>query len=218
MPPKTDKITLKQYFRSGSRPTQKQFHDLIDSCYNGDLSSAASGYEVLVDTEINRTIFSMKRAGGRTYIIPFFERINMPDTRVYHYAIPVCNVGGGHKLERVTIAMTLPQTANYKVKDRNKELNIRQSVKLREIRIHNGAEEIHTVSSEIESRDSLVEISIGKGASRWLGIGIDITVDYDIKSDIAVSDQFNIGAQSEEMLLHTFGNVECFFISDGEPG
>lgn len=218
MPPGTDKITLKQYFRSGSRPTQKQFHDLIDSCYNSDLSSAVSGYQVLVDTEFTRTIFSMKREGGMTYLIPFFERINMVDTRAYHYALPVCNVGPAHKLARVTIAMTLPETANYKVKDRNKELNIRQSVKLREIKIHNGGEEIHTVSSAIEFKDSLVEISIGKGASRWLGIGIDITVDYDIKSDIAVSDEFNIGAQSKEMLLHTFGNVECFFISDGEPG
>jgi hypothetical protein len=212
MPPRTDKTTLKQYFRSGSRPTQKQFHELVDNCYNGDIGSSVSGYQVLMDVENARTISSLRRESGKTYLIPFFDRINVVNNRVYHYAIPVCNVGSGYTLQRITIEMTLPASANYKVRDGNKELTIRQSVNVSEIKIHNGAEEIYAISSGIKFEKSVFEAQLQREAAQWFGIGIDIAVAYDIKSDIAVSDKFNVAEQSEEMLLHTFGTVECFFI------
>jgi hypothetical protein len=174
MPPRTDKTTLKQYFRSGSRPTQKQFHELVDNCYNGDIGSSVSGYQVLMDVENARTISSLRRESGKTYLIPFFDRINV--------------VNG------------------------NKELTIRQSVNVSEIKIHNGAEEIYAISSGIKFEKSVFEAQLQREAAQWFGIGIDIAVAYDIKSDIAVSDKFNVAEQSEEMLLHTFGTVECFFI------
>jgi hypothetical protein len=213
MPPRTDKNTLKQYFRSGSRPTQKQFHELIDNCYNGDLGSAVSGYQVLVDSESTKTVSSIRRESGKTFLVPFFERINIVNHRVYHYAIPVCNVGSGYTLERITMEISLPQTSNYTVKDRSKELNIRQTVTVQEIKVHNGGEEIYVRSSGIKFEKSIFEVQIEQQASQWFGIGIDIAVAYDIKSDIAVSDQFNIAEQSKEMLLHTFGSVACFFIA-----
>jgi hypothetical protein len=132
---------------------------------------------------------------------------------VYHYAIPVCNVGAGYTLERITMEIAFPKTANYKVKDTNKEINIRQSVNVSEIKVYNGAEEIYALSSGIKFEKSVLEVEIQREAAAWLGIGVDIAVAYDIKSDIAVSDKFNIAEQSEEMLLHTFGSVECFFLA-----
>jgi hypothetical protein len=65
--------------------------------------------------------------------------------------------------------------------------------------------------SGIKIDDSPFEIQLQKKATEWLGIGIDITLSYDIKSDIAVSDQLDIGAESQNMLLHTFGSVSCNF-------
>jgi hypothetical protein len=213
MPSRTDKNILKQYFRSGSRPTQKQFHELIDNCYNDVLSSAVSGYHVSTDWESTKTLTSLRRESGKTYLVPFFERINIIHRRVYHYAIP-CHVGSGYTLDKITMDILLPKDASYKVKDAKKDVNIRQSVNVETIKIYNGSEEIHSLSSGVKIDGGKFEMSIGKESAQWLGIGIDIAVAYDIKSDIAVSDQLDIGNASQNMLLHTFGSVFCSFTGD----
>jgi hypothetical protein len=206
-----DKNILKQYFRSGSRPTQKQFHELIDNCYNDIFNAAVSGYQVITDSEGAKTVFSIKREAGKTYLIPYFERINLVHRRVYHYAVP-CNAGPGHALEAITMDIVLPRDASYSVKDGRKEVGIRQSVNIDAIRIYNGAEEIHSLSSGIKIDKSPFEIAVHKRVTQWLGIGIDIALTYDLKSDIAVSDQLDIAAESQNMLLHTFGSVTCTYM------
>lgn len=210
MSKRTDKNILKQYFRSGNRPTQKQFYELIDNCYNDAFDSGVSGYQVLVDWE-NNTVSSMKREAGKTYLIPYFDRINLVHRRVYHYAIP-CNVGAGHMLDRITLDMTFPQNGNYNVKDGRKDVNIKQSVNVEFIKVYNGSEEIYSVQTGIKIDKSSHELEIRKRATRWLGIGIDIGLMYDLKSDIAVSDQLNIAAEGASMLQHVFGSVACSFI------
>lgn len=210
---RTDKNILKQYFRSGSRPTQKQFHELIDNCYNDTFNSTVSGYQVLTDLESAKTITSLRREAGKTLLIPFFQRINVVNRRVYHYAIP-CNLGAGHTLEKITINMTVPKEASYVVRDGRKEVSIRQSITIEAIKIYNGEEEIHSLPSGVKIENSLLDIAVEKTSTQWLGIGIDIAIVYDIKSDIAVSDQLDIGAESQNMLLHTFGSVSCNFTAD----
>ncbi len=214
MSKRTDKNILKQYFRSGNRPTQKQFHELIDNCYNGAndaLSASVSGYQVLIDLDKNSTISSMRRESGKTYLIPFFDRINIIHRRVYHYAIP-CNVGAGHTLDKISLDITLPQNTSYSVKDGRKEVNIKQSISVEGIKIFNGSEELHTVQTGIKIEKSFHEIQVKKAATQWLGIGIDIGLAYDLKSDIAVSDQLDIAAESAGMLQHIFGSAGCSFI------
>lgn len=211
MSSRTDKNILKQYFRSGSRPTQKQFHELIDNCYNDVFSSAVSGYQVMTDSEGDKSITSIKREAGKTYIIPYFDRINLPHRRVYHYAIP-SNVGSGYTLDIITMDFSLPKDSNYSVRDGRKDVAIKQTINIEGIRIYNGGQEIHSMTSGIRIDKSPLEIIVQKSATQWLGIGIDITVAYDIKSEIAVSDQLDIGAESQNMLLHTFGSVTCNFV------
>jgi hypothetical protein len=211
---RTDKNILKQYFRSGSRPTQKQFHELIDNCYNDVFSSAVSGYQVVADSEGAKTITSIKREAGKTYLIPYFERINLVHRRVYHYALP-CNVGPDYTLEVITMDISLPRDANYKVRDGRKEVAIRQSITIDSIRIYNGGQEIHALTSGIKIDKTPFEIAVQKKTTQWLGISIDIALAYDIRSDIAVSDQLDIGTESQNMLLHTFGSVGCSFTVEG---
>ena len=214
MPIKTDKNVLKQYFRSGSRPTQKQFHELVDNCYNEAFTAFVSGYHLLTDTEKNKTVKILKREAGKTVLVPFFDRINILHHRVYHYAIPVCNLGPGFVLDKIVLDMNLPQNAEYSVKDRSKEVRITQAVKLDYILVFNGTEKIYSTSSETKGTGPVHEIPINKAASQWMGIGIDIAIRYDIKSDIAVSDQLDITAEKEQMLEHTFGSAGCIFIQN----
>lgn len=211
MPIKIDKNVLKQYFRSGSRPTQKQFHELIDNCYNEVFTSFVSGYQVLVDTEKNKTIKILNREAGKTVLVPFFDRINVIHRRIYHYAIPVCNLGPGYVLDKIVLEMNLPQSTDYTVKDRNKEVHITQAVALDAISIFNGTEEVYSGSSGTKGVGPVYEIQINKAADQWTGIGIDIVIKYDIKSDIAVSDQLDITAEKEQMLEHRFGSAGCIF-------
>ncbi|HTF20025.1 MAG TPA: hypothetical protein VK658_18255 [Chryseolinea sp.] len=213
MSKKTDKDTLKGYFRSGSRPTQKQFQELIDSCYNGALTSAVSGYQLLTDSDSSNTMSLIKRESGKTHLVPQFVRINVIHRRMYHYALP-CIIGPECMLDTIALDISLPTNASYKVKDGKKEVNITQSISLDGIRVLNGSEEIIAATTGIIIDKSPYELSVKKKATEWLGIGIDIAVSYDIKSDIAVSDQLNISIQGQNMLLHTFGGVVCNFTAD----
>jgi hypothetical protein len=211
---RTDKNELKRYFRSGSRPSQKQFEDLIDNCYNEDFSSFVSGYSVLTGYEMS-TIASVRYEAGKTFIIPSFERINVPNKRTYHYSIPVCNISGDHILEKVVLEFAIPESNRYKVKDKNKEVQIRQNVQVDLIAIFNGSDNIYS-SSEPPEITSPLEIEVGKRADHWFGIGIDITISYDITSDIAVSDQLDLASENGEMLIHTFGMAGCIFKNGSE--
>ncbi len=208
---KTDKNVLKQYFRSGSRPTQQQFYELIDSCYNEAFTTYVSGYHLLVDIEKDTSIQSLKREAGKTILVPYFNRINTVHQRVYHYAIPVSNLGSGFLLEKIVVEMQLPQSTRYSVKDRNREVQITQKVKVEYIKVFNGAEEIYSTSPDTKGMDTEQEFQINTVADQWKGITMDIAIAYDIQSDIAVSDQFDINAEKEQRLAHTFGGVACFF-------
>lgn len=213
MPNQTDKNILKQYFRSGSRPTQKQFHELIDSCYNNDaFTTYVSGYQLLVNKEQNTTYQVLKREAGKTILVPCFDRINIIQQRVYNYGIPVSNLGKGFLLDRVVFEADLPDSTEYSVQDKRKKVRIFQEVNIELINIYNGSEEIHSFTPGKQNGDPVYEIEVGKPAKQWKGIGIDIVLEYDIKSDIAISDQLNISAEKREMLEHSFGSAGCIFI------
>lgn len=214
MPHKTDKNILKQYFRSGSRPTQNQFHELIDNCYNETFNSFVSGYQLLAVTDKNTKNSVYKREAGRTIVIPYFERINTTQKRVFHYAIPVCNLADSYVLDTVNIEMKVPENATYVVKDKNKEVQITQKVGINNIRIYNGSEEIFTAAPGKDEIGRVLELQVGKSSGKWKGIGIDIEIQYDITSDIAVSAQLNITGQKGEKLMHIFGSAGCVFVQN----
>ena len=209
----TDKSKLKKYFRSGSRPTQSHFEELIDNCYNGDGSVYVSGYSVMTDIGNGMGIASLVREAGKSLIIPSFDRINIPHKRTFHYAIPTANIGDGTMLETVSLEVSIPQSAKYKIRDKSKEVGIRQDVKITAIRILNGDKEIHA-SGSVEIVKSKIELEINKSSPVWRGISIDIEISYDIVSEIAVSDQLDIATESQQMLLHTFGIASCIFKDD----
>lgn len=212
---KKDKNVLKQYFRSGQRPNQKEFHDLIDNCYNYNetFTTFVTGYHVLIDQQ-NISFSSIKREAGNTIFIPDFPRINTdkPLIYYYHYAIPLSNLDSDFILERIVLDLQLPPgTHQYSVRDENNDKKITQKVKLDYIKVFNGAEEIYTFSPETEGMSLDQEFLINKGSSQWKGIAIDIAVVYDIQSNVAVSNQFNISTAEGSRLQHTFGSAGCIF-------
>lgn len=215
MPPKIDKNIIKQYFRSGSRPTQNQFYELIDNCYNEDYASFVSGYQLIMGEGKKQLIKEIKREAGRTTIIPYFGRINTIHSRTYHYAIPVANIGSAFLLDKITIEMSLPQSTHYTAKDSNREVRINQQVNVDYIKVFNGTEEIFQSLPDIKNINSVLELTIKASADRWKGIAIDIALVYDITSDIAVSDQFDISSEKGDMLQHSFGTAGCMFKSNG---
>lgn len=210
MPANTDKDRLKQYFRSGSRPTQKQFHELIDSCYNTreTFTSFVSGYALLAD---QGPLTSLRRREGSTLLVPAFDRINMPHTRLYHYPVPVSNIGVNFILEKLVLDIKLPGNARYTVKDGNKEVNISQTVNIESIRIYDGTTELFSVVPDQKQTGPDYEFQVSKAAGYLQGISIDIAIAYHITSDIAVSDKLDITTQSS-LLEHTFGSAGCIFI------
>ncbi len=212
MPNQTDKNILKQYFRSGSRHTQKQFHELIDSCYNNDaFTSFVSGYQLLVNNERDDPYSTLVREGGRTVLVPFFDRINIAQQRIFHYAIPVSNIGQGFIMDRLILEIDLPENTEYSVQDKRKEVRITQNVNIELINIYNGSEEIFSTSPKKQNDDPVYEIEVGEAAGQWSGIAVDIVVSYDIKSDIAISDQLDISREKGDMLEHSFGSAGCIF-------
>lgn len=213
MPNQTDKNILKQYFRSGSRPTQEQFHELINSCYNNDLfTSFVSGYQLLVNDERNDTYRSFIKESGRSILVPFFDRINISQQRIFHYAIPVSNLGRGFVLDKLILDIAIPESTSYSVQDKRKKVEITQKINIELINIYNGSEEIFSTSPKKQVGDSLYEFEVQKAAGQWRGVAVDIIINYDIKSDIAISDQLDISAQKEEMLIHSFGSAGCIFV------
>ncbi|CAN5331472.1 hypothetical protein BH23BAC1_BH23BAC1_17780 [soil metagenome] len=206
-----DKNILKQYFRSGSRPTQKQFYELIDNCYNEAFTSFVPGYHLLIDEESDKTISSLKREAGKTILVPFFNRINTKHHRFYHYSIPIFNLGSRFQLDKIIMEVSLPKSEAYSVKDRSREVQITQNVKVGYIRVFNGSEQIYESSPDSKDLKSIQELQIKASAEQWNGISIDIEIAYDIKSDIAVSDQFDITGEKPQMLEHVFGSAGCIF-------
>lgn len=212
---KKDKNVIKHYFRSGSRPTQQQFHELIDNCYNEALSSFVSGYDLLIDSGKNNAVKSVRRVAGTTVLIPFFDRINTkdPQVRVYHYAIPVCNIGSGLILKEIKLNIELPQNAQYSIRDQSKDVQITSEIQFDHINLFNGVEKIFSLT-EIKEAGPKFEFQINEPADLWIGIGIDIGIKYTITSHIAVSDQLDITSGKEQMLEHRFGSAGCVFIQN----
>ncbi len=207
-----EKDLLKRNFNSGSRPTQQHFHDLIDRCFNETRSSYVSGYAVTTDVNDSLSMKTIRRVKGHTHLVPYFDRINTqsPHKVVYQYAIPVCNLGFSCVLSKVTLNIQLPLSASYDTMDNSKSIRITQQVVAEFIRINNGPHEIY-LENQVDLSDSRLEIELNHAEENWLGIGIDIGVNYTIKSDKAVSDEFKITDDNEDRLEHIFGPAGCIF-------
>ena len=207
-----EKELIKQYFTSGSRPTQQHFHKLVDGCYNETRSAFVSGYQVTSDMNNELTLKSIRRTGGQTFLVPAFRRINTsePHSMTFHYSIPLCNIGTNQTLSGILFDLVLPRSMSYDVHDNDKIIRITQQINLVSIKIHNGSEELHSVS-EPGLTEGLNEIELNTSTDRWMGIGIDIDIIYDIKSDRAVSDDFDITRDNEHRLEHVFGSAGCIF-------
>lgn len=206
-----DKDLLKQHFTSGRRPTQQDFHDLIDKCFNEHRTAFISGYGVTIDISDELQMKKIQRSEGKTFLVPFFERINtqIPHLLVFHYAIPLCNVGRNQVLSKIILEVEIPKSTSYEVKDNDKPIVISQQINVDHIKINNGTEEIYS-SNDFIFNQGVQEIEINQSADQWLGIGVDIGVSYDIKSDRAVSDEFDLTFNNEN-LEHSFGSAGCIF-------
>lgn len=206
-----EKNNLKKNFRNGSRPTQEHFYSLIDACYNGNYAVYVSGYEVKTQIGERCPVKSIVYEAGKTQLVPWFKRINLPDTRTYHYALPICNLGSNFKIQKISLELELPKSSNYEAKDKTKVVKISQSVTLNSIVFYNGSEPFLTLDGSKITAESLKEFDVDATLEQWNGINVDITVDYNIKSNIAVSDQFDITDDHADKLIHLFGGLGCEF-------
>lgn len=209
-----EKNTIKEYFRNGSRPTQEHFYALIDSCFNEDQSIYLSGYEVKAGRGDHALLLSMDRGAGVSTLIPWFKRINIPHERIYNYSVSCSNLDSELILEKITLELQLPQNKTYEVKDGNALVKISQSIALETIAFYNGSEVLELFDTKNIPVDRFKEFLIRKNIGKWEGINIDITVAYDIKSNIAISDQFDLTKDHARELEHVFGGVACKFIKE----
>ena len=206
-----EKNSIKQFFRSGNRPTQEHFYALIDACYNTNFTAYVSGYEMKTETGQNSPVKSISYEAGKLILVPWFRRINIPLRRTYHYALPSCNMGPEMRLQRISMELRLPGNSTYEVRDKKGLVKIDQQVEFNSINVYNGSKAFLTLSSkEIPSGENK-EFSLDRTFESWKGISVDIVVDYDINSNIAVSDQFDITDSHAEELIHVFGGVGIEF-------
>lgn len=206
-----EKNSLKQNFRNGSRPTQEHFYSLIDACYNDNYAVYVSGYDVKTQIGEHCPVKSIVYERGKTKLVPWFKRINILDTRRYHYALPICNLGSDFKVQKISLELELPKSLNYEAKDKTKVVKISQSIALKSIVFYNGSEAFLTLDGSKITAESLKEFDVDTILQQWNGITVDIEVDYNIKSNIAVSDQFDITENHADKLVHLFGGLGCEF-------
>lgn len=206
-----EKNTIKEHFRNGSRPTQEHFYALIDACYNEENSVYISGYGLKVDLGDIVPLKSMLRRAGQTFIVPWFQRINVPHERTYNYTIPCCNLGPELVLDKIAMEIRLPESKTYEAKDKNGSVIISQKIVFNSIEFYNGTELITALDGKSIPQETLKEFEIQQRIGQARGINIDITLDYEIKSNIAISDQFDLTNEHAKELEHMFGGVLCRF-------
>lgn len=205
-----DKNTLKEYFRSGARPTQQHFYALIDACFNEDQTIFLSGYDIQTDSGEKARIKSITREAGKTKIIPWFQRINIEHNRSYHYAVPCVNLAPYMILKKIYLDFLLPSSGTYTAWDKSRNVEISQEVLLESITVYNGTEELMILDKSLFPKNA-GEFTVEKTVKQWQGISIDISVAYKLNSKIAVSDEFDITEENSEKLAHMFGGIGCEF-------
>lgn len=206
-----EKNTIKEHFRNGSRPTQEHFYALIDACYNEKNSVYVSGYELRTDIGDSVTVKSMLRRAGKTLLVPWFGRINIPHERTYNYSVPCSNMGPEMVLDKISMEIRLPESKTYEVKDKKGSVLISQKVEFNSLEFYNGTELISTIEGKNIPLETIKEFEIHERVGQARSINIDITLDYEIKSNIAISDQFDLTKAHGQELQHLFGGVLCQF-------
>ena len=206
-----EKNSIKEHFRNGSRPTQEHFYSLIDACYNEENSVFTSGYELKVDIGDDVLLKSMLRRAGNTLLVPWFQRINIPHERIYNYNVPCCNLGPEMVLEKIAMEIRLPESKTYAAKDKNGSVMISQKIVFNNIECYNGTELIASFDRKSIPEGAFKEFEIRENIGQARGINIDIMIDYEIKSNIAISDQFDLTKEHAKELEHLFGGVYCTF-------
>lgn len=213
MSAKVSKTVLKEYFRSGKRPNEEQFHQLIDSSYNEDVTytSFVSGYHVLVNSEEARII---RRQGGDTMLVPVFKNLNGQITRIYNYSLPACNLGADLQLSKIVWNLQLPPMGPLEVVESEspptrKTINLEIGIRME---IFNGNEKIISENLEVKAGKQAIDVRFDpKPQENWVGLSVDIIFDYNIKVPIPFPSSFYQSEAYNKLLLTGFGGLGCTF-------
>lgn len=206
-----EKNTIKEHFRNGSRPTQEHFYALIDASYNEENSVYVSAYELKVDDGDEVLLKSLVRRAGKTVLIPWFKRINIRHERTFNYSIPCSNLGPEMILDKISMELRIPESKTYEAKDKNGSVIITQNIAFNSIECYNGDELIISFDSNTIPLGAFKEFEIHESIGRARAINVDVTIDYEISSDIAISDQFDLTDEHPKELEHLFGGIVCQF-------
>ena len=133
---------------------------------------------------------------------------------MYNYSIPCCNLGSQMILNTIALEMKLPESKSYEAKDGGNFVKITQKIQIEHISFYNGRELLQRFDTAALPKSIQKEFLIRKGAEQWKGINVDILVRYEISSNIAISDQFDLTEGHAKELEHVFGGVSCKFKKD----
>lgn len=206
-----EKNTIKQFFRSGSRPTQEHFHALVDACYNGEYSIFLSGYALQMGLGDEAALKSWKLEAGQSIVVPHFKSINVPQSRTFHFNLPSSNLGSQFLLSSIEMEFKLPPSSTYEVKHKDKTIEIKQQISLESIDLYNGTMPILNLEKDKIPQETKKQWSVKLEQPQWRGISIAIQVAYDIRSKIAVSDEFDLASLNPDALTHVFGGIGLQF-------
>jgi hypothetical protein len=203
---KVAKPVLKEYFRSGKRPNESQFHDLIDSTYNAaeNYSCFVPGYHVLASAEEIRLL---RREGGQTFLVPVFKNLHGSSKRIFNYSLPANNLNADLVLSRMNWQIELPQMGKIEViePETGTNRNVTLAIKV-QLNVYNGTQKIISQAIDVQTGVNVVQLSVEALArDQWRGLSVDIQFDFQIDVPIPLPASFYQSAGYNQLLTMGFG-------------
>ncbi len=225
------KDDLKNYFKTGAKPTEKHFGQLIDACYNKpkvsqEFQTWTHGNAVTMSNPV-KDFKSIVRHGEGTEavpVLPIIRQRRQEFNRFYHFAMPIPILSDALAMKSIFLDMETSREQVYvqkltRAKSAQKlDVETKVGSQLRSVKIHSGRQLVKTFNDltydgvipgiELESQN-LIEIS------RGVGITLEIVYFFELLDRITVSvDELMTLQYDERYVTSKFYSVGCRFFTN----